>query len=113
QRVSIRYQLDPLDEDGVASYIAHRLTVAGGAGHVRFVSKAVQKIHRLSAGIPRLINLICDRALLAGFAERSNRISERMVDDAAGSLEVQQSITRPIRWRWLAERAQLVAGAAV
>src|SRR5437016_9160164 len=74
QRVSIRYQLDPLDEDGVASYIAHRLTVAGGAGHVRFVSKAVQKIHRLSGGIPRLINLICDRALLAGFSVHTNRI---------------------------------------
>jgi general secretion pathway protein A len=113
QRVSIRYQLDPLDEDGVASYIAHRLTVAGGAGQVRFASKAVQKIHRLSAGIPRLINLICDRALLAGFAGRSNRITTRMVDDAAGSLEVQQSITKPNRWHWLAQRAQLVAAAAV
>src|SRR6266550_3194036 len=64
QRVSIRYQLDPLDEEGVASYIAHRLTVAGGSGAVRFAAKAVAKIHRLSGGIPRLINLICDRALL-------------------------------------------------
>src|SRR5438270_119226 len=111
QRVSIRYQLDPLDEDGVSSYIAHRLTVAGGAGQVRFASKAVQKIHRLSAGIPRLINLICDRALLAGFADRSNRITARMVDDAANSLEVQQSIPKPNRWHWLAQRAQLVAAA--
>src|SRR6266853_1720391 len=75
QRVSIRFQLDPLDEEGVGSYIAHRLTVAGGSGAVRFSAKAVEKIHRLSGGIPRLINLICDRALLAGFAERSNRIS--------------------------------------
>src|SRR5204863_6825404 len=57
QRVSIRYQLDPLDEEGVASYVAHRLTVAGSAGRVRFASRAVQGIHRLSAGIPRLINL--------------------------------------------------------
>src|SRR5712664_4998578 len=48
QRVSIRYQLDPLDEEGVASYIAHRLTVAGGSGAVRFSTRAVEKIHRLS-----------------------------------------------------------------
>src|SRR6266852_4088953 len=60
QRVSIRYQLDPLDQEGVASYIAHRLTIAGGTGAVRFSTKAVELIHRLSGGIPRLINLICD-----------------------------------------------------
>src|SRR3954463_8330496 len=113
QRVSIRFQLDPLDEEGVGSYIAHRLTIAGGAGAVRFSTEAVKKIHRLSSGIPRLINLICDRALLAGFAERSNRISTRMVNEAAGSLEVQQSVKKPARWEWLAKRSQLLAGAAV
>jgi general secretion pathway protein A len=113
QRVSIRFQLDPLDKEGVGSYIAHRLTIAGGAGAVRFSTKAVEKIHRLSTGIPRLINLICDRALLAGFAERSNRISTRMVDEAAESLEVQQSVKKPGRWDWLAKRTQLLAGAAV
>jgi len=113
QRVSIRYQLDPLDEEGVASYISHRLTVAGGSGAVRFAAKAVEKIHRLSGGIPRLINLICDRALLAGFAERSNRISVEMVDHAADSLDVQQAAKTPGRWAWLAPQAQFVAGSAV
>ena len=115
QRVSIRYQLDPLDEEGVASYIAHRLTVAGGSGAVRFSRKAVEKIHRLSGGIPRLINLICDRALLAGFAERANRISADMVMDAADSLDVQQPAAAVKRawWNWLASRAQVFAGAAV
>src|SRR3954464_1561856 len=48
QRVSIRYQLDPLDRDGVSAYIAHRLTVAGGTGRVRFASKAAKRIHRLA-----------------------------------------------------------------
>jgi len=91
QRVSIRYQLDALDGEGVAYYSAHRLTVAGGSGAVRFSTRAVEKIHRLSSGIPRLINLICDRALLAGFAERSNRISVAMVDAAADSLDVQST----------------------
>src|SRR6266853_4487023 len=112
QRVSIRFQLDPLDGEGVASYIAHRLTVAGGSGAVRFSTRAVEKIHRLSSGIPRLINLICDRALLAGFAERSNRISVAMVDEAADSLDVQSTDKRG-RWSLFARRAQLLAGAAV
>ena len=112
QRVSIRYQLDPLDKAGVASYIVHRLAVAGGSGAVQFAAKAAEKVHRLSGGIPRLINLICDRALLAGFAARANRISAEMVGEAAESLEVQQS-AKPSRWAWLAQRAQLVAGAAV
>jgi general secretion pathway protein A len=113
QRVSIRYQLDPLDAEGVASYIAHRLTVAGGSGAVRFAAQAVARVHRLSGGIPRLINLICDRALVAGFAERSNRISPAMVDEAAQSLEVQKTIRARWRWAWPTQRAQLVLGAAV
>ena len=114
QRVSIRYQLDPLDEEGVASYIAHRLTVAGSSGAVHFSRKAVEKIHRLSSGIPRLINLICDRALLAGFAERTNRISPEMVTGAAEGLDVQQPPRLPsAKWKWVASRAQLLAGAAV
>ena len=114
QRVSIRYQLDPLDEEGVASYIAHRLTVAGASGAVRFSRKAVAKIHRLSRGIPRLINLICDRALLAGFAERSNRISTEMVKEAAETLDVQQPAPSPNpQWDRFSRRAPLVAAAAV
>jgi len=114
QRVSIRYQLDPLDEEGVASYIAHRLTVAGSSGAVQFSRKAVEKIHRLSAGIPRLINLICDRALLAGFAERTTRISPEMVADAAEGLDVRQPprATSP-GWNWVLSRAQFLAAAAV
>jgi general secretion pathway protein A len=111
QRVSIRYQLDPLDEEGVASYISHRLTVAGASGAVRFSTNAVSKIHRLSNGIPRLVNLICDRALLAGFAERSNRISAEMVSEAADCLDVQQPVLSP-RNR-LARRAPLVVAAAI
>ena len=113
QRVSIRYQLDPLDQEGVTAYIAHRLTVAGGSGAVRFSTKAVELVHQLSGGIPRLINLICDRALLAGFAERADRISSEMVNEAARGLEVQPASPPESRWYWFARRAQLVAGAAV
>jgi general secretion pathway protein A len=89
QRVSIRYELRPLDQETVAAYVAHRLTIAGGSAAVAFTTKALQKVHQLSGGIPRLINLICDRALLAGFAQQTNRITPEMVTSAAQSLDVQ------------------------
>ena len=111
QRVSIRYQLEPLDEDGVAAYVAHRLAIAGGSGAVGFTAKALERVHRLTGGIPRLINLICDRALLSGFSERANRITPEMVVHAADSLDVQPSSRQ--RFGWIARRASLLAGVAV
>jgi general secretion pathway protein A len=111
QRVSIRYQLEPLDEEGVAAYIAHRLTVAGGSGAVGFTAKAIASVHKLSGGIPRLINLICDRALLAGFSQRANRISAEMVAHSAKSLEVQPAARR--RVHLTSKGLQFLASAAV
>src|SRR5204863_2224050 len=58
QRVSIRYELKPLDADGVAAYVAHRLTIAGGRASVGFTGTALRRVHRWSNGIPRLVNLI-------------------------------------------------------
>ena len=110
QRVSIRYELKPLDRAAVAAYVAHRLTIAGGSASVTFVPKALAEVHRLSAGIPRLINLICDRALLAGYSVRANRIAPEMVVHAAKSLDVQTPASPP---HWLRLRASLFAGAAV
>ena len=111
QRVSIRYELKPLDQETVAAYVAHRLTIAGGSAAVAFTAKALQRVHRLSGGIPRLINLICDRALLAGFSQQTNRISPEMVTHAAESLDVQTPVTS--RLGRLKGRASLVAAAAV
>ena len=111
QRVSIRYELKPLDEESVAAYVAHRLTIAGGSASVAFLPKALAQVHRLSGGIPRLINLICDRALLAGYSVRTNRITPDMVVHAAASLDVQPLSSSRLRWvNW---RASLMAGAAV
>jgi type II secretory pathway predicted ATPase ExeA len=110
QRVSIRYELKPLDREAVAAYVAHRLTIAGGSASVTFAPKALAEVHRLSGGIPRLINLICDRALLAGYSVRANRIAPEMVIHAAKSLDVQSpAAPRP----WVRLRASLLAGAAL
>ena len=67
QRVSIRYELAPLDRDAAAAYVAHRLTIAGGSARDILGEGARLSCTRSSGGIPRLINLICDRALVAGY----------------------------------------------
>jgi general secretion pathway protein A len=89
QRVSIRYELKPLDRESVAAYVAHRLAIAGGGrASVTFTAQALSQVHRWSGGIPRLINLICDRALLAAFSVRSNGVTPEMVAHAAQNLDV-------------------------
>src|SRR6185312_14409699 len=89
QRVSIRYELKPLEADAVSAYVAHRLTIAGPSTAVSFTPKALAQVHRLSHGIPRLINLICDRALLAGYSVRTSRITPELVTHAASTLDMQ------------------------
>jgi general secretion pathway protein A len=111
QRVSIRYELKPLDEETVAAYVAHRLTIAGGGQSVGFMPKALRQVHRRSGGIPRLINLICDRALLTAYSVRAKRITPEMVTHAAKSLDVPETSVRPLTW--LKPRASLVAAAAL
>ena len=92
QRVSIRYELQPLDREASGAYVSHRLAVAGGSA-VTFTPKALDRVHQLSSGIPRLINLLCDRALLAAFSLRTNRVLPDMVDRAAKSLDVQPVVS--------------------
>src|SRR5438034_4271789 len=83
QRITARYHLDPLDEVGTADYIRHRLEVAGGAGKVGFTRGALAAVHRFSGGIPRLINLVCDRALLGGYVKGTRTIDAVTVRRAA------------------------------
>jgi general secretion pathway protein A len=99
QRVSIRYQLEPLDRETLGGYVAHRLTIAGSSAAVTFAPDALDLLHRLSGGIPRLINLICDRALLAAFSVRENRVTEDMVKHAAESLELRPTSATPLNRR--------------
>jgi general secretion pathway protein A len=88
QRVSIRYQLKPLTEGEVGGYISHRLAIANGARNVVFSPEALRVVYDYSAGIPRLINMLCDRALLAGYTAQTTRIDEHLVVKAAEGLEL-------------------------
>ncbi|MDB5891936.1 MAG: Peptidoglycan-binding domain 1 [Polaromonas sp.] len=83
QRVTARFHLDALSLPETAHYIAHRLAVAGLKGASPFDSKAVARVHKLSRGVPRRINLLCDRAMLGAYAASTAHISRRIVDKAA------------------------------
>lgn len=87
QRISIRYHLQPLGREEVPRYIHHRLTVAGSSGDIHFDSAALHEIYLYSQGIPRLINLASDRALLAGYAEQSRKIGRQTVIKGLKSLQ--------------------------
>jgi general secretion pathway protein A len=87
QRITVRYHLTPLDREEVERYIQHRLQVAGGNGRPAFTSWAVRSIHRYSGGIPRLVNAVCDKALLAGFVDGTDLLTRRQVRRAIRELE--------------------------
>ncbi|MBC7730090.1 MAG: AAA family ATPase, partial [Microbacteriaceae bacterium] len=86
QRVIARYHLGALTAPDTAAYVAHRMAVAGLAGPLPFDAAALRRIHRLSGGVPRRINLLCDRALLGAFAEGRARIGARIVGRAASEV---------------------------
>jgi len=75
QRVSIRCRLTDLSAQETDRYIHHRMNVAGARGQVRFHPKAIAEIHRASSGVPRLINLVSDRSLLAAYTEHSRDVT--------------------------------------
>jgi general secretion pathway protein A len=83
QRVTARFHLTPLDRAETEAYVKHRLGVAGGEGKVMFTGDALTAVHQAAGGVPRLINLVCDRALLAGYVQGSREITQNMVKQAA------------------------------
>ena len=108
QRVSIRYELKPLNREEVAAYAAHRLAIAGGARSVVFTPRSLNLVQRHSGGIPRLINLLCDRALLGGYSARTNRIGPNLVAKAAEGLDL--ALPRRGLLGWLRRRLVPVGG---
>ncbi len=95
QRVTARYHLGALNREETTDYIRHRLGVAGGGGKVSFTPGSLRVIHRFSQGIPRLINLICDRALLGGYVRGRREIDARMTKRSVSELEgVRQQFAR-------------------
>ena len=85
QRITARYHLTPLQPAETAAYLRHRLSVAG-ASAFPFEDKAVARLHALSGGVPRLLNVLGDRALVAGYVHGRQRVDARLVDLAAAEV---------------------------
>ncbi|MFO1468771.1 MAG: AAA family ATPase [Steroidobacteraceae bacterium] len=85
QRITGRYHLNPLTREETHGYIRHRLRVAGASGEI-FTPAALDEVFRISGGIPRVINVTCDRALLGAFTTDTRRINAALVRRAAGEV---------------------------
>jgi general secretion pathway protein A len=106
QRITGRYHLNPLSSEESAGYVKHRMRVAGATAEV-FTPSALREVHRLSGGIPRVINVICDRALLGAFTQEEHRAGAALVRQAASEV-----YGRPVPAPWLKwTTAAAVAGA--
>jgi general secretion pathway protein A len=115
QRITARYHLDPLDDAESEVYLRHRFAVAGGT-RFPFTAAALRRLHRRAGGVPRLLNVIAERALLAGYARGQQQIDARLLDLAATEVlaPAQRRVSRPwmiaagtgllaiaiLAWRW-------------
>lgn len=95
QRIGVRYHITPLDRDEVHTYIEHRLRVAGSNGGLVWDPEAMDEVFACSNGTPRLINLICDRALLACYVFRVKRVDREMIQRSYQELMGQIVETQP------------------
>jgi general secretion pathway protein A len=100
QRITVRYHLSSMHFDDTRDYIEHRLEVAGGWRSATFTRPAMKKIYRYSKGIPRLINIVCDRTLLIGYIEESREISGRMAARAVAEVRARRTATGISRLAW-------------
>lgn len=114
QRITVSYHLLPMDFEDTRAYIEHRLEVAGDWRAAVFTPQALKRVFRHSGGVPRLINIVCDRALLFGYIEESREISGRMVQAAITEIRREErgaarlSLRRAVFW-CLAAIAAVVA----
>jgi general secretion pathway protein A len=117
QRVIARYHLGRLGAAETYQYIAHRMSVAGLKGRLPFQPRALVRIHALSKGVPRRINLLCDRALLGAYAAGVHEVTPAVVRKAArevfGAGEAGGAGGRKAAWPWPALAAGALGGAAV
>ena len=88
-RVTIRYRLRPLTAGETAEYVLHRVKIAGDESSDLFPQRSLHRVYRATGGNPRLINLVCDRALLSAFSVQATRIEPVLVDRVAAGLRLE------------------------
>lgn len=87
QRITVRYHLLPLSRHEVNQYVEHRLHLCGGNGIPSFTRPALWRVYHYTQGIPRLVNALCDKALMAGFVQQRGSIDFRLINRAIRELE--------------------------
>jgi general secretion pathway protein A len=97
QRITGRYHLRPLTPEETKGYVRHRLKVAGSSEEI-FTPGALDEAHRISGGIPRVINVTCDRALLGAYTQETRKITAALMRQAAGEVYGRQIVPNWTRW---------------
>lgn len=100
QHLSLRIELQPMSREETGAYIAHRLAAAGGAGVLTLTPSALQAIHRYARGVPRLVNMLCHRALIGAQAAQTHEIDPRLVAAAADQLDLKGGESASSRPWW-------------
>jgi len=112
QRIVARYHLGPLAKAEVATYVRHRLEVAGTTRPL-FPPSLIGSLYRLSGGVPRVINVICDRALLGAFVQGKERVDSATLAKAAREVLQKPTLQRRVRLHALAAVLMILAGATL
>jgi hypothetical protein len=91
QRITLWAKTRPLTLLETHGYVKERLRIAGNAGGEIFSPAAIEVVHRHAGGIPRIINLLCEHALISAFVEHSKTVSEKMVEEVAGDFDLREA----------------------
>ncbi len=97
-RVSIRYRLRPLLAEETAAYVTHRLAIAGARSSGLFSPRALQSVHRATGGNPRLVNILCDRALTVAYSSGAQGVDVELVRGAASRLGLEPDGGSVLGW---------------
>jgi len=95
QRIALRWEIRTFSLAETAAYVAGRLRIAGGVPAEVFTRDAIATVHRLSNGVPRVINVICDNALIGGFAARTRPVTKAIVDDVCRDFDFRSVVQQP------------------
>src|SRR3954447_9223950 len=108
QRITGRYHLNPLTHEETAAYVRHRLRVAGATSDI-FSPAALAEVHRLATGVPRVINVVCDRALLGAYSMDRHRVTPTLVRNAASEVFGKRFMPHWLPWVGTGAAATLLA----
>ncbi len=109
QRITVRYHISPLSRQETEDYIYHRLKVAGDQGGITFSKEAIDLIFKITSGVPRMINILCDHALLSGFVFERSDIDEELIKKARREIEGKE-FGKGGAWQARLKRQSLVFG---